>query len=360
MDDIHFYTETNDGKYALSAKQFRDINRYELMNKSNGLVKFMNMTGLKLQGEQILKYQRKLRNIMTNNPEAKIQQFIKESVLEAKNVDLTKLKTQKKNIDELNATFTSISNEIQELETILNLFNDYHLRHARLIKDDAKIVYKQLVIDQESLVSKQRSIEDNQQQINQLSQHGKQLDSQKEIKNNEYMNARMQQEKMDGYHALKDEKDTLTNLENQVRALNEKCDVVKQCYLKIADFKQDKQLSFALVDYNDPSIDTSKKITNFNTIKREVSDYYDNQANVKFRIEHQLGDVQQSINQCNAIIKSCDQNLPDYSKVSGQMKLVQEINHCFKQKGIDSLSKFACSYVVELKDENGVIQSNVS
>ena len=52
---------------------------------------------------------------MTYNPEAKIQQFIKESVLEDKNINLNKLKEAKDSIDEITKSFEILEKEIMIL-----------------------------------------------------------------------------------------------------------------------------------------------------------------------------------------------------------------------------------------------------
>ena len=53
---------------------------------------------------------------MSYDPNAKIDRFIRESVLEEKNVDFTKLIEAKENIERLNHTFSGIEAEIRELE----------------------------------------------------------------------------------------------------------------------------------------------------------------------------------------------------------------------------------------------------
>ena len=113
-------------------------------NKKDGIEKFMAMTGLKLQNDGIMKYRRKLKNIMTYNPEAKIQQFIKESVLEEKKININKLKEAKESIEEITKSFTILEKEIRELDAILKAFDDYKRICSRLTKDDIKRVYKDL------------------------------------------------------------------------------------------------------------------------------------------------------------------------------------------------------------------------
>ena len=74
-----------------SATELQKQYKLTMLNREQGLPKFMQMTGLKLSINQMPVYLRKLRGIMSYDPEAKIDRFIRESVLEEKNVDFRKL-----------------------------------------------------------------------------------------------------------------------------------------------------------------------------------------------------------------------------------------------------------------------------
>lgn len=57
------------------------------MSVTEGLGKFMQRTGLRLNEGQLAAFRRKLRSVMSYDPDAKIDQFIRECVLEEKKVD---------------------------------------------------------------------------------------------------------------------------------------------------------------------------------------------------------------------------------------------------------------------------------
>ena len=210
LKNISFFNEVEGNKYVLSSKQFRDKNKAEILNKNNGVVKFMTMTGLKLQSEGITKYQRKLKSIMTYNPEAKIQQFIKESVLEDKNINLNKLKEAKEGIDDITKSFEVLEKEIKELDAILQAFNEYSRVDSRLAKDDAKRVYKNLLNVSKKIEKNTKKINDNVFEIDRLSDLLKQEELEKEQKDIELRNANRQLDQMDGTKAIQDEKDKLS------------------------------------------------------------------------------------------------------------------------------------------------------
>ena len=56
---------------------------------------------------------------MAYNPAAKIQEFIRESVLEEHDVNFEKLKDAKKNIEQINSRLELIEEEIGDLDAIL-------------------------------------------------------------------------------------------------------------------------------------------------------------------------------------------------------------------------------------------------
>ena len=182
LKDVSFFNEVNGNKIVLNSRQFRDKNKAELMNKNNGKVKFMTMTGLKLQSEGITKYQRKLKSIMTYNPEAKIKPFIKESVLEEKNINLNKLKEAKNSIDDITVSFEVLEKEITELDGILQAFTDYSRVNSRLAKDDAKQVYKELLSSIKNIDENKKQIDDNSFKIDRLTDLLKQEITEKEQK----------------------------------------------------------------------------------------------------------------------------------------------------------------------------------
>ena len=116
-----------------------------MMDVKEGVLRFMQRTGLRLNEQQLASFRRKLRSIMSYDPDARIDQFIRESVLEDKKVDFSKLVEAKNNIDRLNINFSAINNEINELQEILKLFDLIQETGNVIFTDDVKIAYKRFV-----------------------------------------------------------------------------------------------------------------------------------------------------------------------------------------------------------------------
>ncbi len=288
LKDISFFNESKGKKYVLSAKQFRDKNKAELLSKSNGVVKFMTMTGLKLQSEGITKYQRKLKSIMTYNPEAKIQQFIKESVLEDKNINLNKLKEAKDSIDEITASFEILEKEINDLDEILQAFNDYARVNSRLIKDDAKRVYKDLLNTSKKIDQNTKQVNDNTFEIDRLTDLLNNEKNDKEQEDVKLRNANRQLDQMDGTKAIQDEKEKMAELKLKDAEYLEKIKALDVLSLRIKEFSEKMSLEFELSDLSDPDISSSVKNNELNEFKEKIDQLLDHLNREGFKLELSL------------------------------------------------------------------------
>ncbi len=351
LKNISFFNEVEGNKYVLSSKEFRDKNKVEILNKNNGVVKFMTMTGLKLQSEGITKYQRKLKSIMTYNPEAKIQQFIKESVLEDKSINLNKLKEAKEGIDDIEKSFEVLEKEIKQLDAILQAFNEYSRVDSRLAKDDAKRVYKNLLNVSKKIEKNTKKINDNVFEIDRLSDLLKQEELDKEQKDIELRNANRQLDQMDGTKAIQDEKDKLSQLKDKAALYKGKIDALDVLLQRINEFSINMSLDFELSNLSDQDIPSSIKNDEINEFRNKIDQLLDELTRDGYNLEKSLKEVQEQIIELNEIIKTCDKNLPDYSRVTSQLGLIREINNKFKELKINSEARFSSSFVVELKNE---------
>lgn len=351
LNDISFFNESKNKKYVLNAKEFRDRNRADLLNKNNGVAKFMTMTGLKLQSEGITKYQRKLKSIMTYNPEAKIQQFIKESVLEDKNINLNKLKEAKEGIDDITASFEILEKEINDLDSILKAFEDYARVCSRLAKDDVKRTYKELLNANRKIDSNTKQINDNSFEIERLADLLKQELSEKDQLDLDLRRANRQLDQVDGTKAIQDEEGKLAALNSKTDELMSKIESLDVLSSRMKDFIQSGLLDFELSDISNPNIPSSVKNNELNDFRRGLDSVIEELNRKGYALESSLKDIQDQIDSKSEIIRACDRNLPDYSRVTNQLGLIKDINNKFKELGIAGEARFSSSFVVELKNE---------
>ena len=352
LNDMAFFDNSDGKKYVLNAKEFRDKNNVELMNKNNGTIKFMTMVGLKLSADGIKKYQRKLRSIMTYNPEAKIQQFIKDSVLEDKFININKLKEAKSSIDEITASFDSLEKEINDLDEILQAFNSYAKVKSRLVKDDAKIVYKDILNTKRKIETNNNKINENTFEIDRISELLKIEKSQKEQKEIDLRNAKYQFNQMDGTKAIQDEKDILNRLVTKNNEIYGRLKELNNLIDSLQEFINEQNLNYKFSDFKSIVIPSAVKNNELNEFIKIIDELFDQLNSEKVQINNSLSEVQKKIIELDNTIKTCERNLPDFSDVKNQSKLIMEINNRFNEMGIKSQAKFSCSYVIELKNED--------
>ena len=115
LSDISYVYEDGSALKPYDASGFQKRYNVKLRKKQDGVALFMQMVGLKLPYQEVFRYQRKLRNIMAYNPAAKIQEFIRESVLEEHDVNFEKLKDAKKNIEQINSRLELIEEDPERL-----------------------------------------------------------------------------------------------------------------------------------------------------------------------------------------------------------------------------------------------------
>ena len=142
LREIEHIYKRDEQTIPYSASELQKTYGLKMMDVKEGLSRFMQRTGLRLNEQQLAAFRRKLRSIMSYDPNAKIDQFIRESVLEEKKVDFTKLVEAKNNIDKLNTNFDIIDAEIKELENIIQLFDELKRTKNVILADDVKIAYR--------------------------------------------------------------------------------------------------------------------------------------------------------------------------------------------------------------------------
>ncbi len=165
LDDISHTFEQEGKPVPYSAAQLQKVYGLKMMDVGEGLLKFMYRTGLRFDETQLMAFRRKLRSIMSYDPNAKIDQFIRDSVLEKRSVDFSKLVEAKNNIDTLTANFERIDQEIKELEEIIALFDNLLRARNVILADDVKISYRHFLKVEHLMEDALRNMEQAEKQL---------------------------------------------------------------------------------------------------------------------------------------------------------------------------------------------------
>ncbi len=357
--DISFVYEEDSLIKPYDASGFQKKYGVQMKTKKEGITLFMQMTGLKLPYQEVSKYQRKLRNIMAYNPAAKIQEFIKESVLEEHDVNFDKLKEAKKNIEQINGSLEQINQELQDLDSILADYDEHDKKALQLKIDDIKIKYKTLVecqreiLEAEELIQKsgitcqvlEKRIEEQDQEIGELDKT--------------YSETRRALLDLDVSKAIEASKQLIDTYEKQLAKLNdekEKLEIFQQkmqeMIVQLSELGVAVQNDNVLGKLTSKSLEVAEKQRFIDSIKEEIQGCRDKLIEKNTLLKKELEIVQNECVEQNNIIESCNRNRMNYSNVQEQVELIKEINRELKKRGINEEAHMAYEYVVELKDEN--------
>lgn len=358
LNDISFVYEENSVIKPYDASGFQKKYGVQMKTKKEGITLFMQMIGLKLPYQEVPKYQRKLRNIMAYNPAAKIQEFIKESVLEEHDVNFEKLKEAKKNIEQINNSLEQIKQELQDLDSILADYDEHDKKALQLKVDDIKVKYKELVQCQKEIREAEESIKKNSITCEALAKTIHEQDQEIKDIDRTYSETRRALQDLDVSKAIEASRQLIDAYEEQLVKLNaekEKLEVFQKRMQEM--IVQLTELGAAVQDGSTVGILTSKSLEAaekqrwIDLLKEEIQDCRDKLIEKNTLLKKELETVQAEWVEQNAIIENCNKNRADYSGVQEQMELVKEINREFKKRGIHEEAHMACEYVVELKDE---------
>lgn len=330
-----------------------------LMNREQGIPRFMQMTGLKLNLGQTGTYLRKLRGIMSYDPNARIDRFIRESVLEEKNVDFSKLIEAKGNIERLNETFHIIQNEIDELERILSEYDTFENEKNRLLSDDIKLVYKKIKELGSEIEKQEKKKELAEKQKEELGKELWTLDAKVQEVETRLIQGKVSLSQLDCMRVIEEEQKRFSALTEEKRKLALEKNALGDFQTKVSEmidmFCQEgkpvekKEILASLCSSDYSAIDKESAVTG---LKDAVLEFYDTQVKQIALMEHQLEELNRKINIQMDLADECKKHKNAYTQIPDYVGLRDEINREFAKRKIPSQAKFACEYVIGLSDES--------
>ncbi len=364
MQDMeHTYAE-NGITMPCSASFLQKKYKLTLMNREQGLPKFMQMTGLKLGLNQMPTYLRKLRGIMSYDPNARIDQFIRESVLEERNVDFGKLIEAKENIERLNQSFEIIQQEIGELDGILGEYDAWESERNRLLSDDIRIVYKQIKDLNQAIDRQKKDHDEARRKKEDLAAELDILEGRKKAVESQLIQAKVSLERIDSARMIAEEERRLDALEEEKKELLGKCrklehfqtvisQIMAEYFLGDKYFRKNKQIEDRkiLSSLCEREYTASEKTTAVSRFKQEVDKLYDELVAKVASTEQELKSLNHKLDIQHRIIEECRKHRNTYGQIAEYVGLRDEINREFEKRKIRSKAQFACEYVIRLTNE---------
>ena len=359
MDEME-HTFTQDGMimpYSATALQKRY--KLTLLNREQGLPRFMQMTGLKLGLSQMPTYLRKLRGIMSYDPEARIDRFIRESVLEEKNVDFSKLVEAKNNIERLNAAFCVVQEEIEGLDQILGEYDTFENETNRLLSDDIKIVYKKKMELQASLERFAQKKEEAEKKKEEMTRELQLLDERLSELEHRLVQARVSLSQMDGARMVEDERKRLAERKKEKATWLLKCRELEDFQTKVGEILHDFMEEGRAIEKKEILVSLCKreysaaeKESAADGLKHLVEQAYDEKIREIDRLDQAVKEMNRKLNVQEKILEDCRKHKNAYDRIPEYAGLRDEINREFAQRNIKSRAQFACEYVISLSDES--------
>lgn len=358
LKDVAFVYEEDSLVKPYNASGFQKRYGVQLKKKQEGIALFMQMVGLKLPFQEVSKYQRKLRNIMAYNPAAKIQEFIKESVLEEHDVSFDKLKDAKKNIEQINNSLEQINQELQDLDAILKDYDEHDRKALRLKIDDIKMLYKSIVHYQTKCREAEEIIDKNNIRCEELEKLISEGDKYVDEIDKYYSEAKSALRELDVSKAILASEELIHKWEEQLCILNKAKEeletfqqqleeiviLLKECDTDFVDFDMVHKITARAIEVAD-------KKQYIDSLKEEVRKCRDMQIQQKAILGQELSEIQSACVEQTQIIENCNKNKADYSYAKEQTELLAEINREFQKRGMREEARMACEYVVDLHNE---------
>jgi len=358
LSDLDYVYEENGLTIPYNGVELQKKYNFKMLDAKDGIAKFMQRTGLRLNEQQIVAFRRKLRSIMSYDPDAKIDQFIRESVLEEKKVDFSKLVEAKNNIDALNATFEKIDAEIKELEGILALFDELQNAKNVIFADDVKIDYKKLLgirrdIDEaiKYIDVAERQLEEDDKRLEVIQKDAKDI-CRRLKKVEDSLDA------MDCTKAIRAAEEYVEQVTLQKKELSIERKNLEVFQTKISELinwfyeeKIDVNNQSVLLSLTETQYTAAQKANGIDVFFVQVRNVRDDLLLIIKRLQDEIKKNQFMQAEQQRLIDDYNAKKTTFSEIPDYVALKDEINKELSKRHISSEAKFACEYVIALKDE---------
>ena len=354
----HIYTESGVTK-PKSREMLRKEYKVQFLANEEGIECFMKKTGMNLTKSQTQVFLKKIHGILTYNPKSRIEQFIRESILEPKEIRFGSLIESMEKIGALNQELVHIGDEIKDLEAVMEACGRYEDLAGRIQKDDILCAYRDYHgIDGEITELSKRQAAARGQAAGLKNDLKKKGDEERELERR-IRQANLSLDTMDCMESirleaehLEDAKEKAIVLKEQKKALEKLQASVSEALVLLAENHvkvkgQEVLASLCLKQYQNMEKDQA-----IGQLKEELERLADRMAAESIRLSAEAEAAVKEAAAASAVISDCERKRNSFSQIPyTYLALKDEINAEFIRKGLAGEAKFACEYVSSLKDE---------
>lgn len=351
-------------KVPTTIDQLKEKLNVKMYDGNDGVVAFSSRMGLRFGKRDTNDFCRVLRSAKSYKPDVKsFDDFIRTYVLEKKNVDFAKMAEAKKAIDELNQTLDQVIVEMNALDEITDLSEQYLDLQQQIQSNEIKIRYQDCM----DSMRRQDAISDKKHYtVDQIEKNKKELSELKTKESNCRYHADQLYENLNDMdctksinlarHNKEEAEHRLHITSEKVSRLNELADCISHIGTWV---EKHPELSYitdeakdVLADISNPDIDSSIKKKWFEQLHSRLKEWNDYFAAQKSEIETRQRECEKARAHYNEIITKCRERKASYfSEIPDYIRLKNDINKEFERRGIHSEALLACEYVLSIDEE---------
>ena len=357
LEDMEHTYVTKEGEVPYSAAELQKKYNLRMFDVREGLSRFMQRTGLRFSDLQLSSFKRKLRSVMSYDPNAKIDRFIRESVLEAKPVDFSKLIDAKTNIDRLNESFAGIDREINQLDKVLAAFEDLEKAKNTLIVDDIKILYNNKVVNQETMEKAKVHMDTAERKNRHIAERLQIVEKKEKETGDLFASAARSLEEMDCAKAIRDAKKALEGASGEKETLAKEKEALEDFAKRVnalVSWLSERNIQTAaepLQHLDSGRYDAAEKENAVHVLQQKLRELIEQWVGEMSLLKAKINDVNKQESYWLKKIADYTARKETYGDIPEYVGLRNEINAEFNKRGISSKACFASEYVLGIKDE---------
>lgn len=354
----HTYTEGGVTK-PKTREMLKKEYQVRFMANEEGIERFMKKTGMNLTKQQTQAFLKKIHGILTYNPKSRIEQFIRESVLEPKEVRFGPLIESMEKIGALNQELSRIGEEVADLESVAEACRRYEALASKVQRDDILRAYRDYCETDGEITELAKKQSAARRQIGSI-----QADMKKKAEEERELERRIRQanlslDTMDCMEPIRMEAEHLEDLKAKAVALSDEKKQLEGFQASVGEAlallaahdakprDQDILASLGLKQYGD-----MEKGQAVEGLKDELESLADRMASECSSLSADIEAAAREAAEASAVISDCEKKQNSFSQIpKAYPALRDEINAEFKRRGLPGEAKFACEYVSGLKDE---------
>lgn len=356
LEDILFYEEREGKKALFNDKLFEEKNGVVRLKALDGLEKFSNMQGLRLDNRSLTSFRGKFRGLMTYSPESDIPSLVKEAVLEPVDIKITDLKEAKEKYDQQGKILSDIRRENALLDEILEQYRTYDENNRKVIVETIKNNYKNLVDKEAELRNLSEAVDELYKKTDILEREKKDAGIKKTAANDRLSDAKAKYKGEEAAFKVEEQRNAVERAEMELEKAKMRLDKLETFVPRLkagldilSDLSEEQRELLNNVHTN--ALSSAEKWSVLKSVRSQVQiniqTYEESKVKARLETEGIVSDLKELRSELLNI-----QNHMHFPKRAAEYKELRDlINDALEESGGRRSAKMAYEYVEEVEDE---------